>query len=106
MRATSARHAVSVRACTAKSTAPIVRGNECVRRVRRVTTPKVPPPPPFNAKNSSGSRTALAMRTAPSAVTISASSRLAAPVPNCFDRLPKPPLWIKPATPTVRQPPP
>ena len=31
---------------------------------------------------------------------------LAAPVPNCFDRLPKPPPWTKPAVPTVRQPPP
>ena len=49
--------------------------------VRRVITPKVPPPPPFKAQNRSGFVHALAMRTSPSAVTISASIRLAAAVP-------------------------
>ena len=53
-------------------------GSACVRSVSRVTTPRLPPPPPFNPQNRSGLVQALAMRTAPSAVTISASSRLAA----------------------------
>ena len=48
---------------------------------RRVTTPKLPPPPPFSAQNRSGLVQALAIRTSPSAVTISASSKLAAAVP-------------------------
>ena len=49
---------------------------------------------------------ALATRTAPSAVTISASSNPAAARPNRFETLPNPPLCTSPATPTVTQPPP
>ena len=59
-------------------TAPKISGRACVRSVSRVTTPKLPPPPPLSAQNSSGCVQALAIRTAPSAVTTSASSRLAA----------------------------
>jgi hypothetical protein len=88
------------------STAPKKPGNTWVRRVRRVTTPKVPPPPPLRAQNSSRLRTGLAIRTAPSAVTTSASSRFAAAVPNPLEKLPNPPPRTSPATPTVVQPPP
>lgn len=51
------------------------------RAVRRVTTPKPPLPPPFRAQKSLGFVRALAMRTAPSAVTISASGKLAPAMP-------------------------
>ena len=61
--------------------APNSGGRSCVLSVRRVITPKLPPPPPFSAQNRSGLVQALAMRTAPSAVTTSASSRLAAAMP-------------------------
>src|SRR5215468_3557223 len=81
-------------------------GSGWVRSVSRVTTPKVPPPPPLSAQNRSGLRAALAIRTAPSAVTTSASSRFAAAVPKPFEKAPKPPPCTRPATPTVVQPPP
>ena len=60
-------------------------GAECLRQWmggerEAVTMPKVPPPPPFSAKNRSGSRASLTTRMTPSAVTISASSKLAAAV--------------------------
>jgi hypothetical protein len=42
----------------------------------------------------------------PSAVTIFASSRLTAAKPYAFEKLPKPPPRMSPATPTVVQPPP
>src|SRR5215831_19387891 len=51
-----------------------------VRSVSRVTAPKVPPAPPLSAQNRSGLLAALAVRTAPSGVTTSASSRFAAAV--------------------------
>src|SRR5215468_12628321 len=57
-------------------------GSGWVRSVSRVTTPKVPPPPPLSAQNRSGLLAALAVRTAPSGVTTSASSRFAAAVPG------------------------
>ena len=63
------------------NTAPKNSGKSCVRSVSRVTTPKLPPPPPLIAQNRSGFVQALAILTAPSAVTISASSRLAAAIP-------------------------
>ncbi len=49
-----------------------------MRKVSRVTTPRLPPPPPFNPQNRSELVQALAIRTSPSAVTTSASSRPAA----------------------------
>src|SRR5262249_9574492 len=86
--------------------APSQAGSAWVRSVSRVTTRKVPPPPPLSAQNRSGFWAALAVRTAPSAVTTSASSRFAAAVPKPFEKAPKPPPCTRPATPTVGQPPP
>ena len=57
-------------------------GRSCVRNVPRVTTPNVPPPPPFGAQNKSGSRLGLTIRMRPSAVTSSASSSCDAAVPK------------------------
>src|SRR5262245_26685383 len=64
------------------------------------------PASPLRPQKRSGLMQALAITTAPSAVTISASRRLAAAVPNCLEWLPKPPARTRPATPTVRHPPP
>ena len=60
------------------NTPPKIRAARACASVRRVTTPRLPPPPPFSAQNRSGLVQALAMRTSPSAVTTSASSRPAA----------------------------
>ena len=100
------RKAASDFAWMTPSTPPMNCGSSCVASVTLVTTPRLPPPPPFSPQKSSGSEQALATRTLPSAVTTSASRRLAAAMPKCFEKLPKPPLWIRPATPTVQQPPP
>ena len=62
-------------------TRPKVLGRSWVFNVSRVTTPNVPPPPPFSAQKRSGSWAALTTRITPSAVTTSASSRLAAAKP-------------------------
>jgi len=102
----SRRYAASEVALMVANTPPKNAGRSWVRNVSRVTTPRLPPPPPLIAQNRSGLVQRLAIRTAPSAVTISASSRLAAAIPYAFEKLPKPPLWIRPATPTVMQPPP
>jgi hypothetical protein len=61
-------------------TPPKYCGRSCVRTVTRVTTP-YPPQPPFSAQNRSGFVQELAILTSPSAVTISASKRLAAAKP-------------------------
>src|SRR5205823_4791540 len=76
-------------ASTSAFTAPASAGRSCVRSVRRVMTPKVLPPPPLSAHNKSGSRQSLTTRTLPSAVTISASIRCEAAVPNPFENVPK-----------------
>ena len=77
--AISARKAASDWACDRRRTRRRrTAGSSWVRSVRRVTTPKLPPPPPLSAQKRSGLVQALAMRTAPSAVTTSASSRPAA----------------------------
>ncbi len=103
---TRRRKAAGDAACTVRFTAPKSSGSACTRKVSRVTMPRLPPPPPFRPQNSSGSLQALAMRTAPSAVTTSASSRLPEASPKALEKLPKPPLCTSPATPTVMQPPP
>ncbi len=48
----------------------------------------------------------LTTRTWPSAVTISASINPAAALPKRFEYEPNPPPKVRPATPTVMQPPP
>src|SRR5450755_498835 len=47
-----------------------------VTNVNSVTTPKLPPPPPFSAHSRSGSEPASTERKWPSAVTISIATRL------------------------------
>jgi len=68
-------------AFTAANAPPKNSGSSWVRKVSRVTTPRLPPPPPFKPQNKSALVQALATRTAPSAVTTSASIRLAAAEP-------------------------
>ena len=62
-------------------TAPKRAGNSWVASVRRVTTPRLPPPPPLMAQYKSGFVQAFTIKARPSAVTTSASSKLAAAVP-------------------------
>ena len=57
------------------SSPPTIPGSSCSRNWNRVTTPKLPPPPRI-AQKRSGSCSSSTTRTAPSAVTISAASRL------------------------------
>ena len=80
-RAIRSRKAVSELALMVPKTAPKYSGSSRVLSVSRVTTPKLPPPPPLSAQNKSGLVQALATFTAPSAVTTSASSRPAAARP-------------------------
>ena len=54
---------------------PTASGTGWRRNLNRVTTPKLPPPPRI-AQNRSGSWSSSTTRTSPSAVTISAASRL------------------------------
>src|SRR5881396_3824200 len=77
----------------------------CTRYVNDVTTPKFPPPPRI-AQNRSGSSVALAFRIRPSAVTISASSRLSHASPCFRIRIPKPPPSVSPAIPVSETIPP
>src|SRR6516162_8989272 len=91
-RAMSSRKAVSDRAVIVPNTSPKNAGSSRVRSVTRVTTPRLPPPPPFRPQKRSGFVQALAMRATPSAVTTSASSNPAAARPYFFEKLPKPPL--------------
>ena len=70
------RNAVSELALIVMFTAPKSSGSLWTCSVSRVTTPRLLPPPPLRPQNSSGFVHAFAMRTAPSAVTTSASSRL------------------------------
>ena len=91
--AVSSRGADSVRSRYAASTSaarsalqtmrpPVIIGpTSCSRKLNRVTTPKLPPPP-RSAQNSSGCWSRLAMRIAPSAVTTSTSARLSTVQPK------------------------
>src|SRR6266536_335776 len=78
---------------------PVIIGpTSCSRKVNRVTTPKLPPPP-RSAQNSSGCWSRLAVRIAPSAVTASTSARLSTVKPKRRARYPQPPPRVRPATP-------
>src|SRR5580658_5597178 len=94
------------RALIVPHAAPKNCGSSWVRSVRRVTTPQLPPPPPLSAQKRSGCEQLLTTSARPSAVTTSASSSPAAAVPKALEKLPKPPLCTRPATPTLVQPPP
>ena len=64
-----------------------------------VTTPKLPPPPRI-AQKSSGCESASTGTISPSAVTISAASRLSIVRPNLRTRKPMPPPTVSPPMPT------
>src|SRR5262249_27184903 len=61
----SSRKAVSDRAVIVPTTPPKNGGSSRVRSVTRVTTPRLPPPPPFRPQKRSGFVQALAMRATP-----------------------------------------
>jgi len=106
MRSRRARYSASLFASTTPLTAPKLLGSACVRSVARVRIPNAPPPP-RSAQKRSGCCQSFTMRTRPSAVTTSASSIPAAPVPNFFEKLPKPPPSRNPPhAPTDAHPPP
>ena len=72
----------------------------CSRNSSEVATPKFPPAP-RSAQNRSLRRSSRAVSASPSAVTMSARSRLSAASPCLRARKPCPPPSVKPATPTV-----
>src|SRR6266536_1018148 len=77
-----------------------------VRNCNRVTTPKLPAPPPRNAQNKSAWWRASHSTIWPSARTISALSRLSDVRPNMRPRIPRPPPSVSPAIPTEGHDPP
>ena len=82
-------------------------GSSWVRRVSRVTTPKLPPPPPFSAQNRSGLRAGVGdAHLAVGGDDLGLQQARRGECRSALEKLPKPPLWIRPATPTVVQPPP
>ena len=91
--AASARSYKTGPACT-------VAGSGCARKVKDVTTPKLPPPPRI-AQNRSGSRPASVSTTEPSASTTVAAIRLSIVSPKPRDRCPTPPPSVRPPTPVV-----
>ena len=70
------------------------------RNSKRVTTPKLPPPP-RSAQKRSGCSVALARTTSPAAVTTSADSRLSIVMPYLRLSQPKPPPSVSPPMPVV-----
>ena len=85
--------------------ARIVGPTGCKRYSNEVTTPKLPPPPRKPQKRS-GCSVALVWRNWPSAVTMSAASRLSLTMPWRRDSQPKPPPSVSPAIPVVEIAPP
>ena len=76
------------------------RGIGWTRNFKCVTIPKFPPPPPRSAQNRSGSLVRDTSRTQPSAVTISAPTRLSQVSPKARPASPIPPPSVLPPTPT------
>ncbi|MGZ6787263.1 MAG: hypothetical protein ACXVEL_13035, partial [Nocardioidaceae bacterium] len=68
-----------------------------------MTTPRLPPPPPREAQNRSGSRSAWTCRSRPSAVTTVSSSSASQVSPKARDSTPTPPPRVSPAAPTDGQ---
>src|ERR1700722_694596 len=81
-------------------------GIGCVVNVNSVTTPKLPPAPPFSAHSRSGSEPASTERSVPSAVTIRTALRLSIVSPRCRAASPNPPPSVTPAIPTDGHEPP
>src|SRR5207302_1976742 len=77
----------------------------CNRYSNEVTTPKLPPPP-RRPQNRSGFSSALAVKNSPSAVTMSAESRLSQLSPCLPIAQPSPPPRVSPAMPVVETTPP
>src|ERR1700688_3945994 len=76
-----------------------------VAKVKAVTTPKLPPPPPRQAQYRSGLVAGSATTTLPSAVTIRGAGILSRVAPFSGAANPTPPPSASPATPTVGQEP-
>src|SRR5580704_17547794 len=74
-----------------------------VRKLKLVTTPKFPLPPPRSAQNRSGFSWTLALRICPVASTTSIDRILSHASPNGRPSSPKPPPSEWPATPTGKQ---
>src|SRR5260221_9929768 len=75
------------------------RGIGCIRNLKQVTTPKFPPPPPRIAQNRSGLLVRDTWRTHPSAVMISAPTRLSSVSPKARPAGPLPPPIVLPPLP-------
>src|SRR5947209_14090009 len=80
-------------------------GAGTVSKVNDVTMPKLPPPPPRNAQNRSGSADTDTVRDAPSAVTTVADTSRSQVSPYLRDSTPMPPPSVRPAIPTDGQEP-
>ena len=68
--------------------------------MKRVLTPKLPPPPPWQAQNRSGWDRGLTLSTVPEAVTTWVSSRESQVRPWCLLVKPNPPPSSSPVRPT------
>src|SRR5215469_95807 len=79
----------------------------CVRKVKDVATPKLPPPPPRLAQyRSQCALVELQESVLPSAVTICSDSMASLVGPYCLPSTPTPPPRARPASPTVGHEPP
>ncbi len=74
-------------------------GSSCARKSKRVTTPKLPPPP-RSAQSRSGCDASDTSRTSPPAVTSCAPTSWSAASPHARTIQPMPPPRVRPPTPT------
>jgi hypothetical protein len=79
----------------------VAAGSGSVRNTSEVTTPRLPPPAPRSAQNSSWSWWSSQSTTRPSASTTRAASRWSQVSPCVRPRIPSPPPSVSPAIPTV-----